>query len=133
MSPASIKEKFDAYLKAFNSHDTEAFGQFYADDFHAHWTSCPVVKSRSEVIALFKTGLSFFRETIHPTYLIFGDRSVAMEAKMDSEALVDIDSPFPFTGKTYKKGEKFVYPIMYAQTSLSFRLGDRIWSNCSLC
>ena len=35
-----------------------------------------------------------------------------MEALVRCEALVDMDFPFPFTGKTYKKGEKFTYPIM---------------------
>ena len=112
MSPTPIKEKFDAYLKAFNTHNTSDYGQYYAEEFGFHLPGFPPTKSRAESVALFETGLSFFRETIHPTWLQFTDRSVAMEAWMRSEALVEIDFPFPFTGKKYKKGEKFTYPIM---------------------
>ena len=107
-----IKKNFDDYLKVFNTHDIDEFCQYYALDFHVHLPAFPPVNSRDEIRELFQYGLSFFRETIHPTSLVFGERSLAMEAKMDSEALVDIESPFPFTGKTYKKGERFVYPIV---------------------
>ena len=114
MSPSIIKEKFDAYLKSFNTHRDEGlFGEFYADNFTAHWAGCPPLKNKAETLALFAGGLAFFQETIHPTWLQFGERSVAMEAQMHSQAMQDIDFPFPFTGKTYKKGEKFVYPLMY--------------------
>lgn len=107
-----LKKNFDDYVKAFNSHDVDRFCQYYAPDFYLHVPAFPRVNSREEVSHLFRQGLSFFRETIHPTYLLFGERALCMEAKMDSEALVDIESPFPFTGKTYKKGERFVYPSM---------------------
>lgn len=107
-----IKKIFDAYLEAFNSHDLDRFGKFYAPDFYVHLPAFPPVNSREEICDLFRQGLSYFQETIHPTYMLFGERALAMEAKMDSIALVDIESPFPFTGKTYKKGDRFVYPIV---------------------
>ncbi|ERF73024.1 hypothetical protein EPUS_07118 [Endocarpon pusillum Z07020] len=112
MSPPPTKEKFDAYLKAFNTHNASDYGQYYAVDFHVHLPGVPPTKSRAETVALFETGLSFCRETLHPTWLQFTERSVAMEACVRTEALVEIDFPFPFTGKTYKKGEKFTYPII---------------------
>ena len=112
MSPAIIEQKFHDYIRAFNTHDTGLFSEYYAPDFSFHITGCAPTKDRAETIALFEGALAFFRETIHPTWLLFGERSVAMEAQMHTEALVDIDFPFPFTGKNYKKGEKFVYPSM---------------------
>lgn len=107
-----MKQKFDAYLKAFNSHNTSDFIQYYAEDVAFHVPGFPPTKNRAETVALFEKGLAFFRETIHPTWLQFTDRTVAMEALMRCEAMEDIDFPFPFTGKKYKKGEKFTYPMM---------------------
>ena len=112
MSPSAIEQKFSAYIKAFNTHDTSYFGTFYAPDFQFHIAAFPPTNDRASTLALFDGGLAYFRETIHPTWLSFGERSVAMEAQMHSEAQVDMDFPFPFTGKMYKKGEKFLYPIM---------------------
>lgn len=112
MSLSIIEQKFHDYIKAFNKHDTAQFGIFYAPEFQFHMPAFPPTKDRAETLALFDGGLAFFRETIHPTWLLFGERSVAMEAQMHSEAQVDLDFPFPFTGKTYKKGEKFVYHVM---------------------
>ena len=37
---------------------------------------------------------------------------VAMEAQMDFEVKIDVNFSFSFTGKTYAKGEKFIYPII---------------------
>lgn len=113
MSPSIIKEKFDAYLKSFNTNRLEGlFGEYYADNFTFHMPGFPPTKDKTETLAMFAGGLAFFHETIHPTWLSFGERSVAMEAQMHSEAMQDIDFPFAFTGKTYKKGEKFIYPLM---------------------
>lgn len=61
-----------------------------------------------------------------------------MEAQMHSECLQDVDFPFPFTGRRYAKGEKFVYPIVWVFLPflffafLSFREGlvlldDGVW------
>ncbi|KAL8926660.1 MAG: hypothetical protein Q9208_002734 [Pyrenodesmia sp. 3 TL-2023] len=111
-STSIVKKKFAAYIKAFNTHDIGLFGQYYAPEFQFHMPAFPPTKDRASTLALFEGGLAFFRETIHPTWLLFGEHSVAMEAQMHSEALVDVDFPFPFTGKTYRKGEKFVYPSM---------------------
>lgn len=109
---APIEKVFAAYLACFNTHDTKSFGQYYDEKFHAHWSAVPPTKSRDETTKLFETGLAFFVETIHPTWLSFGNKTVAMEAQMHSEAKIDVNFPFPFTGKTYAKGEKFTYPIM---------------------
>ncbi|KAL9585334.1 MAG: hypothetical protein Q9212_001593 [Teloschistes hypoglaucus] len=112
MDPAILKKKFAAYIKAFNTHDTSSFGQFYAEDFSVHLPGFPRTKNRAETLALFEGGLAFFVATIHPTWLSFGERSVAMEAQMHSEVMQDAPFVFPFTGKTYKAGDKFVYPAI---------------------
>lgn len=108
-----IKERLEAYLRSFNRRDPSEYCKFYAEDIHVHLPAFPPVNSRTELEAMFRQGLSFFTETIRPTDFIVGEKAIAMEAKMQSVANLDIDFGFPFTGKTYKKGEEFVYEIVY--------------------
>ncbi|MCJ1346003.1 hypothetical protein MMC31_004214 [Peltigera leucophlebia] len=107
-----IKERLEAYLRSFNRRDPSEYCKFYAEDIHVHLPAFPPVNSRTELEAMFRQGLSFFTETIRPTDFIVGEKAIAMEAKMQSVANLDIDFGFPFTGKTYKKGEEFVYEIV---------------------
>ena len=113
MTIDQVKAQFDAYLKAFNTHNVDNFSPFLAEDFHFHVPALPPANSKEEVLNQF-TNVFFpaFREEIHPTFLSFGERSVAMEAIVKCEAKIDLDQPLPFTGLTYRKGEKFEYPIV---------------------
>ncbi|KAL6720622.1 hypothetical protein ACLMJK_002547 [Lecanora helva] len=106
--PQTLQETFHAYLTAWNAHDQPQYSQYYAPNFHIHLPAFPPTTNKEDSLALFRN-LTFFSETIHPTWLLFGERSVAMEAVMRCEALVDLDVPFPFTGKTYRRGEVFEY------------------------
>lgn len=109
----SIKEKLSAYIRAFNTHDPAEYTKFYANDIHVHLPAFPPLNSRTELEALFRQGLSFFREKIRPTFFLVGEKGIAMEARMESVAVEDIDFKFPFTGERYRKGEEFVYEIVY--------------------
>ncbi|KAK7702706.1 hypothetical protein SLS57_011257 [Botryosphaeria dothidea] len=111
-SYGTLEAKFRDYLAAWNSHDMEEYLKYWADDFHFHLPACPPVQGKEAVRKLLSSGLGVYRETLHPTFLSFGDRKVALEAKGHIEMLQDLPFPFPFDGKTYKKGDKFVYPII---------------------
>lgn len=117
-SYGTLEAKFRDYLAAWNSHDMEEYLKYWADDFHFHLPACPPVQGKEAVRKLLSSGLGVYRETLHPTFLSFGDRKVALEAKGHIEMLQDLPFPFPFDGKTYKKGDKFVYPIMYVGGAL---------------
>lgn len=112
-STSPIKGNLEAYLKSFNAGDPAEYCKFYAEDIHVHIPAFPPINSRTELEVVFRQGLTFFSETIRPTVFIVGEKQIAMEARMESVANEDIDFKFPFTGETYKKGEEFVYEIMY--------------------
>ena len=112
MSSASqIKENFTSYIAAFNAHDIQAYSKFYADNISIHLPAVPPTSNKAETIALFEK-LTFIRETLHPTWILVGEKSLAMEAVARTEVLEDLPFPFPFTGKTYVKGEKFEHATM---------------------
>lgn len=111
-APPSIGDLFRAYIRAFNGHSFDDFSKFWADDVFVHLPACPPLQGKDAIRQLLEQGLSFFCETIHPTFLVEGQKSLAMEAKVDTEILQDMPFPFPFTGKTYVKGDKFVYSSM---------------------
>jgi ketosteroid isomerase-like protein len=111
-APPSISDQFRAYIKAFNSHSFDDFSRYWADDIFVHLPACPPLQGKDAIRQLLEQGLSFFRETIHPTFVVEGQKSLAMEAKVDTEMLQDMPLPFPFTGKTHAKGDKFVYSSM---------------------
>lgn len=115
-----IKERLEAYLKAFNRREPAEYCKFYAEDIHVHIPAFPPINSRTELEALFRQGLAFFSETIRPTVFIVGEKEIAMEAMMESVAVEDIDFKFPFTGEKYKKGEEFVYEIVYVLMDFLF-------------
>lgn len=112
-STISIKGNLEAYLKSFNAGDPAEYCKFYAEDIHVHIPAFPPINSRTELEVVFRQGLTFFSETIRPTVFIVGEKEIAMEARMESVANEEIDFKFPFTGQKYKKGEEFVYEIMY--------------------
>ena len=112
-SVISIKETLEAYIKTFNKHDAAEFCKYYADDISVHIPAFQPINSRTELEALFRQGLSFFSEHIRPTYFVVGEKEIAMEARMECVAIEAVDFKFPFTGKTYKKGEEFAYEIVY--------------------
>lgn len=70
------------------------------------------MSGKEAVRALFEGGLDFFNESIHPTFVIVGDKKIAIEAKVFARILKDMDFVFPFTGKTYKAGDEFVYEFV---------------------
>lgn len=107
-----IKENLETYLKSFNAGDPAEYSKFYAEDIHVHFPAFPPVYSRTELLAVFRQGLTYFSEKIRPTFFLVGEKGIAMEARMESVANEDIDFKFPFTGEKYKKGEEFVYEIM---------------------
>ncbi|KAI9765800.1 MAG: hypothetical protein M1840_007082 [Geoglossum simile] len=110
-TPATIEAKFREYVAAFNSHDMARYSKYWAEDFHAQWPGCPPAHSKEKALEVIG-GLSWFQETLHPTFMVCTDKVVAIENKMHVEVLKDIDFPFPFDGATYKKGDSFVYPII---------------------
>lgn len=112
-STIPIKGNLEAYLKSFNAGDPAEYCKFYAEDIHVHIPAFPPINSRTELEVVFRQGLTFFSETIRPTVFIVGEKEIAMEARMESVANEEIDFKFPFTGQKYKKGEEFVYEIMY--------------------
>lgn len=113
-SPSPLLAQFTTYLHAFNKDTVDGFTRFLAPDFHAQWPACPPVKSRDEAIQVTRAALGFLRETIHPTCLIVDDekRTLAMEAYSKSRTLQDLPMDFAFTGKQYKKDERFQYGVM---------------------
>lgn len=124
ISTISIKETLEKYLKIFNTHETTEFVKFYAEDINVHFPAFPPINSRTELQAVFSQGLSYFSERIRPTFFIVdGKKSIAMEARMECVALQPVDFKFPFTGKTYKKGEEFTYEIVYVEWILLFFWG----------
>lgn len=114
-STISIKETLEAYLKTFNKHETAEYVKFYAEDINVHIPAFPPINSRTELEAIFRMGLSYFSERIRPTYFLVGEKAIAMEARMECVAVEAVDFKFPFTGKTYKKGEEFTYEIVYVE------------------
>jgi len=70
------------------------------------------MSGKKQVKQLFESGLNFFIETIHPTYLIIGDKAIAMEAKVHVKILKDMEFVFPFTGIKYDQGDEFVYEFV---------------------
>lgn len=108
----SIKETLEAYLKAFNKHEPAEYCKYYAEDINVHIPAFPPINSRTELEAVFRQGLSFFSEQIRPTFFLVGEKAIAMEARMECVAVEAVDFKFPFTGRTYKKGEEFIYEIV---------------------
>lgn len=111
-STISIKETFEAYLRTFNKHETAEYVKFYAEDINVHIPAFPPINSRTELETVLRQGLSYFSEQIRPTYFLVGEKAIAMEARMECVAVEAVDFKFPFTGKTYKKGEEFSYEIV---------------------
>ncbi|KAF2848077.1 hypothetical protein T440DRAFT_470428 [Plenodomus tracheiphilus IPT5] len=107
-----MRTKFQGYIKAWNSHSFEDFSQYWSDDIFLHLPGCPPLHGKPAVIEFFKTGLSFFEETLHPTFLIEGDKALGMEAKVYVKILQDMTFVFPFTGKSYAAGDKFIYEFV---------------------
>ncbi|KAI9783198.1 MAG: hypothetical protein M1839_004038 [Geoglossum umbratile] len=112
MSPSALEAKFREYVAAWNTHDFDKFSQYWAEDFHCHWPACPPMYGRETVLPLLRGGLAYMRETLHPTFLVCSDRFLAMESRTHVEVLQDMQDPFPFDGKIYKKGEAFVYSVI---------------------
>ena len=102
------------YIAAWNSHDPERYLPLWADDFHCHWTACPPCNGKDAAVPLVHGAVAYFVETLHPTFLIVDEpaRRIAMEAKAYVEVVQDTPIPFPFTDKSYKKGDRFVYATM---------------------
>lgn len=112
MPESALLTQFRKYIKAWNTHNFDNFALYWNDDIFLHLPGCPPLRGKGPIRALLEGELSFFVETLHPTFLIEGDKTLAMEAKSFVQIAQDIDSPFPFTGKTYKKGDPFVYELV---------------------
>lgn len=107
-----MRTKFQAYIKAWNSHSFDDFAQYWSDDIFLHLPGCPPLHGKTAVKEFLETGLSFLLETIHPTFIIEGDKRIAIEAKVYGKILKDMQFPFPFTGKTYVAGDEAIYEFV---------------------
>ena len=94
---APIEKVFAAYVACFNIHDIKSSSQYYDENFYAYLSVVPATKSRDGTTKLFETGLAFLVETMHPIWLSFENKTVAMEAQIHSEAKIDVNFPISFT------------------------------------
>ncbi|KAI9676067.1 MAG: hypothetical protein M1817_000810 [Caeruleum heppii] len=108
---SALKTQFDDYIRAFNSHVIADFMKFYSPQFKARLPNSPEVDINSIPI-VFEAIFGFLHETLRPTYMLFGERALALEAWIEVVIHQDLEQPFPFTGKKYKKGDKFGYPLI---------------------
>jgi hypothetical protein len=83
------RKDFDAYLAKFNSRDYQGFLDYYADNFemiHVRGN----LRSREEVIKFYNFLHHYIRETILVNRLVMDTNTIAMEARVQLEAIREL-------------------------------------------